>query len=291
MRKTAAELMMERETRVAYGPVPRRLLEAELPEMSWQFRGKEFLLRALGDHYFYYRPNEGIVIERGHCVDPTGEALWLNGSIYSAIASINGLVPIHASAVVVNGSVVAFTGPAGAGKSTLVAALGDRGLPMFCDDTLVLDLSGSDQITCLPGHKRLKLKSDALQLTGAKPEEKVSVIVDKHYSQPASGTATSAMPLGELIFLEEGARPRITAITGAERFTRVVDDHYTADLYAGAQGFGPRDHFEHFAALASRTKMSSFVRPCDASRFGEGLDLLMNYLGSNPVERADEDQR
>jgi hypothetical protein len=258
--------------------------------MSWQFRGREFLLRALGDHYFYYRPNEGITIERGHRSDPTGEALWLNGSIYSAIASINGLVPIHASAVVVNHSVIAFSGAAGAGKSTLVAALGDRGLPMFSDDTLVLDLSAPEQITCIPGHRRLKLKRDALQLTGAKPQEKVSLNVDKHYSLPASGTATAAMPLGELIFLEEGAQPRITAITGAERFTRVVDDHYTAQLYAGAQGFGPRDHFEHFAALATRARMACFVRPRDVSRFEEGVEMLMNHLALSSRERADEEQ-
>ena len=32
-------------------------------------------------------------------------------------------------------------GSTGAGKSTLVAALTRRGLPMFCDDTLVMDLS------------------------------------------------------------------------------------------------------------------------------------------------------
>ena len=100
----------------------------------------------------------GITSSGASDVDLSEESLWLNGSVYSAIASINGLLPIHASAVAHDGRVFAFTGPAGAGKSTLVAALASRGLPMFCDDTLVLDLSDPERIICLPGHKRLKLR-------------------------------------------------------------------------------------------------------------------------------------
>ena len=60
------------------------------------------------------------------------------------------------------GEVFAFAGPSGSGKSTLIAALGQLGLPMFCDDTLVLDLGEPDIVICLPGHKRLKLTPEAL---------------------------------------------------------------------------------------------------------------------------------
>src|SRR5437763_1753965 len=97
--KTPAELVMERETRVTYGAVPRRLLDDDLPDMSWQFRDGEFLLRAVGEHYFHYRHGRGITVERAETVDAAEESLWLNGSVYAAVASLNGLVPIHASAI------------------------------------------------------------------------------------------------------------------------------------------------------------------------------------------------
>ena len=169
--KTAAQHLMERETRVALGTVPHALFGDPIDPTSWQVLGDRFLLRGEGDHYFHYCIGEGITVERGADADLSEESLWLNGSVYAAIASLNGLLPIHASAVAMGGRVFAFTGPAGAGKSTLVAALGDRGLPMFCDDTLVLDLSDPDRIICLPGHKRMKLRPDALELTGAARQE------------------------------------------------------------------------------------------------------------------------
>src|SRR5690349_13041743 len=119
MAKSSAELLLERETRMSYGPVPTHLFDSPLAQTSWHMAAGEFLLRAEGDQYFYYRKGEGVTVQRGSDADPGEEALWLNGSVYSAIASMNGMLPIHASAVAVDGVVIAFTGAAGAGKSTL----------------------------------------------------------------------------------------------------------------------------------------------------------------------------
>ncbi len=276
--KTAAQVTMERETRIAYGSVPRALFGEPLGETNWQMLGDAFLLRGEGDHYFYYRRGEGITIERGANADLSEETLWRNGSVYAAIASLNGLLPIHGSAVARNGSVFAFTGPAGAGKSTLVAALASRGLPMFCDDTLVLDLSDPNRIICLPGHKRLKLRPDALDLTGAVAQEKVSTTVEKFYASPAGGDVGVASPLAELIFLEEGPEPAITPISGAERFVRMQDDHQTAHLFAGASQFDQAEQFAHLSRLARQIKMARFARPIDRSQFYDGVALAARYV-------------
>lgn len=278
MPKTPAELMMERETRVAYGAVPKHVLERPLSDMRWHMGADEFLFRGVGDHYFYYRRGEGITILRCDGVDLTEESLWLNGTVYAAIASLNGLLPIHASAVASNGSIFAFTGAAGAGKSTLVAALGGRGLPMFCDDTMVLDLSDPDRIVCLPGHKRLKLTPEALAMTGAVAQEKVSATVDKYYARSVSGDVGAAMPLAELTFLEEGSEPAIYPVSGAERFVRLQDDHYTAELYISARGFDRAGHFAHLTRLARDLTMSRFARPRDRSRFNDGVMLVADFV-------------
>jgi hypothetical protein len=170
--------LMARETRVRYGSVPDLPVSADLPEQSWRMTGGHFLLRGSGRHYFHYAKGEGITVERGPGADLSEESLWLNGTIYSAIAAINGLVPLHASAIARGGRVIAFAGDTGAGKSTIVAALSRHGFPMFCDDTLVLDLSDPAQVMCLPGHKRLKLTPEGLALTGASREEKVGETID-----------------------------------------------------------------------------------------------------------------
>jgi len=278
MDRSAAELMMQRETAVQYGPVPHSLSGEPLAEMSWQMLGGAFLLRGEGQHYFLYRKGDGVTVERGPDADVSEESLWLNGSVYAAVASLNGLLPIHASAVAFDGRVFAFSGPAGAGKSTLVAALGRHGLPLFCDDTLVLDLSDPERIVCLPGHKRLKLMPDAIGLTGAMPQEKVSKTVDKHYALPATGEVGVALPLGELIFLEERPEPAIMPITGAERLVRLQDDHYTARLFDSARKFDRAAQFAHLARLARQIAMARFVRPLDRDRFDEGVALAARHV-------------
>ena len=278
MDRSAAELMMQRETAVQYGPVPHSLSGEPLAEMSWQMLGGAFLLRGEGEHYFLYRKGDGVTVERGPDADVSEESLWLNGSVYAAVASLNGLLPIHASAVAFDGRVFAFSGPAGAGKSTLVAALGRHGLPLFCDDTLVLDLSDPERIVCLPGHKRLKLRPDAIGLTGAMPQEKVSKTVDKHYALPATGEVGVALPLGELIFLEERPEPAIMPITGAERLVRLQDDHYTARLFDSARKFDRAAQFAHLARLARQIAMARFVRPLDRDRFDEAVALAARHV-------------
>jgi hypothetical protein len=276
--KSAAQRMMERETRVEYGSAPHSLSDTPLRPTSWQMNGDEFLLRGEGDHFFYYRKGQGVTIERGMTADLSEEALWLNGSVYSAIASINGLVPIHASAVSAGGRVFAFTGPGGAGKSTLVAALAQKGLPMYCDDTLVLDLESPERILCLPGHKRLKLRPDAVELTGAMKEEKVSATVDKFYASPKGGSVAAPLPLAELIFLEDGPGIDIVPIVGAERFARMNDDHQTAQLHAGAHLFDKVQRFAHLGRLARQIRMARFVRPRSAEQFSEGVSRIADYI-------------
>ena len=278
MVKSPVELMLERETRVSYGPVPTYLFDGPLGEMSWQMHQGSFLLRAEGDHYFFYRPGEGVTVHRGADADTSEESLWLNGSVYAAVASMNGLLPIHASAVAHDGAVFAFTGPAGAGKSTLAAALGRHRLPLFCDDTLVLDLADPDLVMCLPGHKRLKLRPDAFELTGAGREEKVSRTYDKYYAAPPGGNVTTPLPMSELIFLETGLDLAIAAMSGSRRFERTEDDHQTSWLFAAARNLDRTEQFSHRARLARQIRMAEFERPLDTGRFEEGVALMAKYI-------------
>ena len=278
MTENSAQDLLKSETRVQYGPVPHKLGAKTLLADSWQLVGEAFLLRHGASHWFHYRKGSGITIERGEGADTSVEALWLSGSVYSAVASINGFMPIHASAVCHEGRVFAFTGPSGAGKSTLVTALAGRCLPLFCDDTLILDLSDPDRLQCLPGHKRLKLTEEALALTGTRREEKVGIDIEKYYAQPPDRHSGGPLPLGKLIFLEEGAECALEEISGAQRMVRLEDDHYTASHFAAARQFDPASRFAHLSRLANQMAMSRFTRPIDTLRFADSVSLACDYI-------------
>jgi hypothetical protein len=270
--------LLEAECRVCYGPVPRELGGHPVEPGRACLLGQAYLLRTLSGYAYHYASGAGVTIEREAWADPLEEALWLAGSVYSAIASIHGLLPVHASAVAWQGRVYAFTGASGAGKSTLTAALGSRGLPLFCDDTLLLDISDPEQIICLPGHKRLKLTGEAVRLTGAAVEGHVGAMTGKFYCTPPGGTVRQALPLAELAFIEDGERLCFSPIAGAERLARLNDDHFTAVNFAAAQGLDSGGRFALLARLAPAIAMTRLVRPRDCAALAEAAAAVARHV-------------
>lgn len=269
---------MDCETSVRTGQVPQILGGFTVEPGQHFLHGEEFLLRTETGIGFHYRRGEGIVVEAPADTDARDVALWLAGSVHAAVAALNGFYPLHASAVAHEGRVHAFTGPAGAGKSTLVAALTKQGFTQFADDTLLLDLSGEGAPLCLPGHKRLKLWPEALALAGVEGRGEVAGDYPKQFVDPAAGIATEPLPLGELAFLETGDTSCVEPLTGGERIARLQDDHYTAQLWLAAERPDRAARFAGLAQLAGRIAMRRFVRPFDPARFDEGVAAIAAHI-------------
>ena len=274
--------LLRRETAVRYGAVPHALGAIAVGPEEYALVGDEFLMRTKDGLAFHYRKGQGVTVELGAQSDPADEGLYLNGSVYAAAASINGFYPLHASAIAVGGQVVAFNGPAGAGKSTLIAELGRRGYPMVCDDTLILSIpeSGpaSGPILALPGHKRLKLTASAFELTGAGQEERVAQTIDKHYATPAAGTVTEILPLAALFLLAQGPHAVVERVRGGACLRALQDDHYTQGLYLAANWPDRAARFAQLARLAGAIGIYRFSRPHDIATFSANIDVVEEHL-------------
>ncbi len=75
---------------------------------------------------------------------------YVLGQILPLTASVQGLEIFHASAVSIDGGVIALAGPSGAGKSALAVSLIAQGASFFSDDVLALD-AGAFDLTAYPG--------------------------------------------------------------------------------------------------------------------------------------------
>lgn len=278
--------LLRRETRWKHGAVPLELGGHQVDPGFRLFDQGRYLFRSDTGYGYLYEPGQGITIERPEHVDPDEESLWLNGNVYAAVACLHHFLPLHASAVAHEGRVTAFTGASGAGKSTLIAGLGTLGLPMFCDDTMLLDLSDPARVTALPGHKRLKLTPQAMALTGTSGEQPVGADTAKHYVRPPAGDVGIPLPLHRLVFLEEGPALHWEPITGAQRLVRLEDDHYTWQLWLEAQAPTRAEIFAMRGRLARQIAMARLARPRSPGHFTASLELAARQIRGLEQEQA-----
>jgi hypothetical protein len=81
---------------------------------------------------------------------------YLLGQVPSFALVKQGIEPLHATAVVIDGEAVGFVGDGGAGKSSLAAAFLGAGVPLLTDDLLIITGEGG-ALTAHPGPPRIKL--------------------------------------------------------------------------------------------------------------------------------------
>ena len=113
-------------------------------------------------------PSDGSFVEAYVHPEADHEILdfTLNRGVLPRILHLRGTTCLHASAVEVDGEVVAFCGQSGAGKSTLSAALVDRGLPLVTDDVLPLRAGPAGRVLAGPGLPELRVYPAAAELIG-----------------------------------------------------------------------------------------------------------------------------
>ena len=97
---------------------------------------------------------------------------YLLGSVLGAILHQRGVVPMHASAVIVEGRAFLFMGPKRAGKSTTAALLYGRGHQVLTDDIAGLRIS-DEGVRISQGKTCLWLGDEALKATGLETNYKL----------------------------------------------------------------------------------------------------------------------
>lgn len=95
--------------------------------VAYEISGDHFLLRVPGVARFLVNHGNEIIIERvGEAEDIDLSVFTINTPI-GALLYQRGFLPMHASAIKVNGGCVMFTGVSGVGKSTILASLYQHG--------------------------------------------------------------------------------------------------------------------------------------------------------------------
>lgn len=186
------------------------------------------------------------------CTPAAGVESWrwqrfLIAQVLPLVAVLAGHEVLHASAVALDGRVLALVGGTGAGKTTLALHLARAGARLFADDALTLELSDAKLVAhpgagianvCPAEHQRLVRAAGAPvgTIVGA-DDEGLRLVVSSE---------TRSMPLGAVYFVNRGASGDGVAFAPADG-ARVLGATFNVSVRNPGR---LRTHLEISAALA-----------------------------------------
>jgi hypothetical protein len=218
--------------------------------------------------------HEGLVVRvnRGKeiVVDAPGQEcssllrLLLLGPVMAVLVHQRGMLPLHASAVVVNGRICAFLGESGSGKSTLAAALTQRGCPIVADDLLCVGFGAAGEPAAYPAFPQLKIAPPVAAALGVRSDAlpRVHNDLEERVLYPATDQPVlrDRLPLHSMFVLATGITHRVDRIHGGEAFSALEQHAYVNRALLESAGT-VREHFLHCARLTRVSGIYRLQRP------------------------------
>jgi hypothetical protein len=266
----------EPEVLIREGSVPEALENPKTVGVRFQARPGHFLLKV--DNIAKYLVSEGrwITIEAFPGVEEGDIRLFLLGSAFGALIHQQGLLPLHASAIEVNGRCVVFCGASGSGKSTLAKAFISRGYPLHTDDVCVVSTGEDETPMAYPGYPQLKLWEDALEKIGvdAASYTRVRRVLDKFAVPVTERFNHKPLPIKKIYILSPWNKGEIevTEIAGMRKFNLLKNQTYRFRFVAGLER--KESHFKSAGILGNQVPICGIRRPQSLFLLDQLADIL-----------------
>jgi hypothetical protein len=267
---------------IRIGEAPRTLLDAIEIEPGCLANASEYLHTVPGVAIFYLRGASEIIIQPLDSRRLGELRSFLHSVIFAVLFFRRELLPLHASAVSVEGRVFAFMGRSGAGKSSLAAYLGRRGYQVIADDLSLLNRTKDGITKVTPCAPWLKLWQDAMDGFGM-PREGLKPVAGKHskYMLPltkAENDVDPSLPLGALFVLEPATADEVAILPlrGADAVTALMDYTYPRALVHELRG--DAELFKRCGDVLGTVPVSTFRRPWDLASFDRAIDRLLESI-------------
>lgn len=270
------------------GRVPEQLAGAVWASPFVEIGGDgSVLVRIPGIVAFLIRDGGCLTLDENSNAETSTIETFLFSAVAGAILHQRGVLPLHASCVMVGDVAVAMAGVSGRGKSTLAGALSMCGYDVVTDDICPVDFRDGKAMV-IPGPPRVRLWPDAAGLLGlshagletGRPNHPKRVLA-------ARGADVGPKRLGAVIRLDIDRRldtPVLYRLTGPAAITPIEELVYRARL---GRRLGRRvGLFRDLVRLPTMVPIYQLIRPeggVDPSRLA---DLVVSALCDNGKEKA-----
>ncbi|MCP1092525.1 aldolase [Bacillaceae bacterium OS4b] len=209
--------------------------------------------------------------------------LYILGTCMGILLLQKKVLPLHGSAIEINGKAYAFIGESGAGKSTLAAAFLKEGFQLLSDDVIPVSLSKDNEPFITPSYPQQKLWQESLQAFGIEKkgyqplferETKFAVPVTSSFSKEPLPLST----VFELVKTEHG-EVTLQKINQLERF-RTLFCHTYRNFLVPRLGL-MEWHFMESVNILNKIHMYQLHRP--------NKGFTVNNLVSQILENINEE--
>lgn len=260
--------------------VPSEISETISDNEYFKISEQELLFNVEGIGKYYVTNGNTIIVQTEEQANNNSVKLYILGSALGVILIQRGIIPIHGSAVVINGKCIIFTGVSGAGKSTISSALREMGHVFLADDISAVTFNDEGIPVVQPAYPQQKLWSDSLATMGLDTDglSKVYDNEDKYAIQVHKGFSHLPVPLSAIfeLGLDESNCVEIIETFGIDKLNSLLRNIYRVE-YLRMVGI-KSDYLKKCLKVAKDTEFFKLLRPRDVFSLDDQIRLVKEKI-------------
>jgi hypothetical protein len=255
----------------------------ELGIHPYSFKVKEnYVMFQLPDvAIFLIKNGNEIIVSPWAGADSAQIRLYILGTCMGAILLQRKTLPLHGSAVAIDGKAYAFIGDSGAGKSTLASAFLENGFQLLSDDVIPISFNLDDELPYItPSYPQQKLWAESLNQFGMNASEYNSIYdrEDKYLIPVSNKFSEVVLPLSgifELVKIEQ-EKIELCFVDGLEKLSTLFTHTYR-HLFIKDLGL-VNWHFTTSAKIAEKVKIHQIKRPAKGFTAPHLVELILETI-------------
>ena len=261
------------------GTIPSRI-EGETfsaGNFTYQINSRELIFISRDTAKYYAENGNSVWVEVNNSGETLREVrLHMLATVMAAILLQRNRIPIHASAIKRNDSLILLTGDSGAGKSTSLAGLLKKGHTIFSDDIVVAHKK-EDQVLAHASYPMIKMWNDSIEkINHPMFDDRTFPIragMDKYGLFFHDRFDTNPYPISKIFILKCGPDKELKSkkLAGADAFNSFMKQIYRPMLIKGNKQ--RRLCFELISEILKNGQVFEITRPEECNP-----DVLVDFI-------------
>jgi hypothetical protein len=264
---------------IKFGSVSSALPGAIAAGIAWQAAKNQLLIDVQNVARYLISNGDTVTIEPYAQSQEADLRAFLFGSTLGALLHQRGCLTLHASTIVTDKGAVLFAGKSGAGKSTIAAAMEQRGYPLLSDDKTAIVFPPEAVPQAMSAYPTRRLWQDSTEKLGlpTDDQQRLRAGLNKFVS-PVTHFCTIPQPIHCIFCLQSHHLDTIKTekLQGSEALTAIIKATYRRKmLYAlGAS----QNQFHQASALTKTAQVFRITRPEYPFLLDELVATIENHL-------------